>query len=77
MTQQEAIRSILVELERAQTIHPNWPFDAIHGAAIVGEEAGELIRASLKYQYEKGTKEEMVEEAIQTAATCIRFLKNL
>lgn len=77
MTQQEAIRSVLVELERAEKKHPRWPKDIVHACAIVNEESGELIRAGLQLNYEGGYKEEVRKEAIQTAATCIRLLKNL
>lgn len=68
---------IISEVFRAEAKHPNWPDDPIHQAAIVNEEAGELIRAALQYQYEGGSREEIRKEAIQTAATCIRLLKNL
>jgi len=73
----DAIHEIIMELERAEKKHPAWPKDVVHAAAIVNEEAGELIRAALQYQYEDGESKELVKEAIHTAATCIRFLKNL
>jgi hypothetical protein len=70
--------SILHEVRRAEQIHPEWPDDIIYAAAIVSEESGELIRAAIRFKYEEGaTKEEIRKEAIQTAATCIRLLKNL
>jgi hypothetical protein len=53
MQTQEAIELVLKELERAKTIHPNWPEDNIHGAGIVCEESGELIRAALNHKYDK------------------------
>jgi NTP pyrophosphatase (non-canonical NTP hydrolase) len=68
---------ITEEVIRAEKKHPEWPIDSIHQAAIVCEESGELIRAALQFQYEGGNKEEIRKEAIQTAATCIRLLKNL
>jgi NTP pyrophosphatase (non-canonical NTP hydrolase) len=76
---------ILKELKRAKKKHPNWPDHIVARAAIVGEEAGELIRASLIYKYEIGknieesekVKADMRKEAIHTAATCIRFLETL
>lgn len=72
------IEEILIELRRAEKKFPYWPSDVIHSAAIVNEESGELIRASLRYSYENsGSVQEMKTEAIQTAAMCIRFLKNL
>lgn len=79
--QQLVIASIEAEIERAEKKHPHWPDDYIHQAAIVAEEAGELVRAALNDYYENGQTpaglEEIRKEAIQTAATCIRLLKNL
>lgn len=67
---------IMAELEKAEEKHPIWPKDMIHAAAIVGEESGELIRAALQFKYENGEAKEAFTEAIQTAVTSIRFLKN-
>jgi hypothetical protein len=74
MTQGIAIQLILAELDRARELHPNWPTDPIHAAAIVAEESGELVRAALRLTYEGGYGGEMTTEAIQTAATCVRLL---
>jgi len=65
------------ELLRAENKFPFWPKDHIHAAAIVNEESGELIRASLQLKYENGNIEDLKTEAIQCAAMCIRFLKNI
>ena len=78
MTVIEALREIGAELDRARQLHPEWPRDQIHAAAIVAEESGELIRAAVNYEYGsdpcvKGYLE-MRKEAIHTAATAIRFL---
>lgn len=67
--------AIAKELERAQVQHPTWPEDVIHRAAIVSEEAGELIRASINYQIEGLPCDEMMKEGIQTGAMAIRFLQ--
>lgn len=67
---------ILKELSYAETDHPDWPCDPIHGAAIVAEEAGELVQASLQYIYEQKPKSRMIVEAIHTAVTAFRFIKN-
>ena len=72
-----AIEAILFELERAETKFPTWPEDQIHAAAIVGEESGELIRAALQYQYERGELTELQKEGVQVGAMAVRFLKNL
>lgn len=72
------INQITNEVTRAELKHPNWPKkDMIHASSIVCEESGELIRAAIQYVYEGGELEEIRKEAIQTAATCIRLLKNL
>lgn len=71
------IAQILAELSKAEIKHPNWPDNIVEQSAIVAEESGELIRAALQEKFEGGTKEECRKEAIQTAAMCIRFLKNL
>jgi hypothetical protein len=63
------------EVERARAKHPIWPTDILHAAAIVAEESGELMRAAVQHRGEGGTLEACDKEAIQTAATCIRFLE--
>lgn len=68
------------ELERATTIHPAWPTDPIHAAAIVQEEAGELVKDALQFTYEPEKDKQisdMASEAVQVAAMAIRFLRGL
>lgn len=81
MEYSEIIERITNELNNnACKKFPAWPFDPIHAAGIVGEEAGEIMKAVLQWVYEpgKGTKQEDVEdELIQTAAMAIRMLKNM
>jgi hypothetical protein len=84
MERKEIWPAIELELRKAKKKHPNWPDHIVARAGIVCEEAGELMRASLQYKYEHGKNEpvekqidSMKKEAIQTAATCIRFLENL
>lgn len=67
---------VLRELDKAEAQHPEWPKDHIHQAAIVQEEAGELIRATLQLRYEKGHTSSMIKEATQTTAMGLRFLLN-
>lgn len=67
---------VIDEYTRACKKHPNWPTDQVHAAAVMIEEAGETMRATLNEHYEAGTKEDTNKEAIQTAAMCIRFLMN-
>jgi hypothetical protein len=71
----EIISFVEEELVRARKEFPYWPTDLIHASAIVGEEAGELLQASLKHTYEKGLLENCDKEAIQCLAMCIRFLQ--
>jgi hypothetical protein len=83
MTQKEAINLILDELLRAKDKHPDYPNDVIHMASIISEESGELVRASNQWEYEFNEKrsgemyDNLIEEAVQTAAMCVRFLENL
>lgn len=73
-----ALAQIFSEVERAEKLHPDWPTSPIHQAAIVTEEAGELLQASLNHHNERrGSKKAMITEAIHTAASVIRFLKNI
>lgn len=66
--------AVLTDLDSAQAKFPEWPKDHIHKAAIVAEEAGELVQAALKHRYEGGRYYDMHSEALQTAAMAIRFL---
>lgn len=72
-----ALAQIFSEVERAEKLHPDWPTNPIHQAAIVTEEAGELLQASLNHNERRGSKKAMITEAIHTAASVIRFLKNI
>jgi hypothetical protein len=71
------IISILMEVERAEKKHPVWPGCHVKQIAFVAEEAGELVRAGNLLDEGKGTFEEIKTKAIHTAATTIRFLKNM
>jgi hypothetical protein len=75
MTFVEIMYHVENELSQARKKFPYWPTDLIHASAIVGEESGELLQASLKYTYEKGSIEDCDKEAIQCLAMCIRFLQ--
>jgi hypothetical protein len=74
---QSIAEEICDEIARAEKKHPNWPKDVIKAAAIVSEENGELIRAAVQFDMEGGSIEAVRKEAIETAAMCIRLLKNL
>lgn len=77
MTETEAINAILHELGKAEHKHPHWPTDVIHAVSIMQEESGEAIRAAIQYEYEGGSIEHVKNELIQTAAMCLRCLKNM
>lgn len=66
-----------IELDKATKKHPDWPTDIIHAAAIVMEEAGELIQACLDVVYFEGKLEDVRDEAISVAAMAKRFLFHL
>jgi hypothetical protein len=71
------LMEILMEVDRAEQKHPIWPECHIKQIAIVMEEAGELVSAGNQIDEGKGTFLDVRTEAIQTAATSIRFLKRL
>jgi hypothetical protein len=71
------ISDVLAELERARSMWPHWPVDPIHAAAVVSEEAGELVQAANDYSYSGGDIERMRAEATQTTAMGLRFLAGL
>lgn len=76
---------VLKELKRARKKHPSWPDHPAAQAGIVVEEAGELMKASLQWKYEREKSPEdqlqqwdaMYREGVQTAAMALRFLENL
>ena len=71
------LAQIFSEIDRAEKLHPDWPTNPIHQAAIVTEEAGELLQASLNHNEHKGSKKAIITEAIHTAVSALRFLKNI
>ena len=62
------------ELIKARKKFPVWKTESVHAAAVVCEEAGELIRAALQHSDEGGLITACDKEAIQTGAMAIRFL---
>ncbi len=76
---------IAAELKRAKRKHPHWPDHIVSRGAIVAEEAVELLKDCLQWKYERDASEAvqevqkdlMYKEAVQVAATAIRFLENL
>jgi hypothetical protein len=74
LTKHEVMSMILTELDRAEHLHPAWPTDRIHQAAIVAKEAGGLIQACVQERYAPHKGGVPMKEAVQTAATAMRFL---
>lgn len=72
---EKGIETIFAELRKAEAKFPGWPNDPVHGAAVVGEEFGELLQAALDLYYgrEQGL-EKILKEATQTAAVAIRMV---
>lgn len=71
------IMNVMAEVTRAENLHPAWPRDVVKAASICAEECGELVREANNHDERKGSKKAMITEAIHTAATAIRFLKNI
>ena len=65
------------ELTRAENLHPNYPSSIFQQLAIMQEEAGEVTKAVLDYSEGKAALHDVREELTQTAAMCVRMLKNL
>ena len=68
---------VMAEIDRAEKLHPVWPTDLINAAAIPAEEAGELLKAANDCDEKHTSRQSMITEAVHTAASAIRFLKNL
>ena len=77
MSRDEVIKKILAELDRAETLYPQWPDDQIHAVAVMVEEAGESMQAALDCTYANGTIRHLREELTQTGAMVLRCLINL
>jgi len=70
---------ILQEVEQAMAKFNTWPTDPFHALAVLGEEFGELTKGIVQLTYEphKTTPAEVRNEAIQTAAMALRFVRSL
>ena len=77
MDEEIILKLVIKELHRAEKEFPYWFGDPIHASNVVAEEAGELVRAANIFSYEDGLLYTLKEEAIQTAAMAIRFLKHI
>ena len=63
---------IMREVESAKEKYPEFPDDLIHCIAILSEECGESVRATLNHVYHNDDIEEVKKELIQTGAMVIR-----
>jgi len=72
-----SILCVIEEVTRAEKKHPVWTKDNVKRAAIIAEEAGEVIREANLLDEGKGSLESLRIEIIQTAATCFRMLNEM
>ena len=78
MVDPDPIKKIFEELQKAEDKFPGFPVDPVHAAAILAEEAGELVQAALDYYYgREPNKVRMGKEAALVGAMAIRFLLNI
>lgn len=68
------IWDVLDEMNKAADKHPVWPTSPVERAAIVSEEAGEVIREANHIREGCGDPELLKKELIQTIGTCMRML---
>ena len=68
---------VMTEIDRAEQLHPVWPTDLVRAAAIPVEEAGELLKAANDPGEKHTSRQSIITEAVHTAASAIRFLKNM
>ena len=73
----DVIDLVFGELQRAEEKHPGWPDDPVHAAAIVAEEAGEVVKAALNLRYHGGDAAVLKTELAHTAAAAFRALIHL
>jgi NTP pyrophosphatase (non-canonical NTP hydrolase) len=73
------VADIIKEYCRACDAHVNFPFDVVRAAAIVSEEAGELVKAANNIdEYDcPEYRQNLDDEAVQVGAMAIRFLENI
>lgn len=62
------------EMNKAAKKHPYWPESPVERAAIVAEEAGEVIREANHIREGIGNTDALYMELIHTAGVCFRML---
>ncbi len=68
------VLATIAEMNKAVEKHPEWPTDPVKRAAIVIEEAGEVIREANHLDEGHGSRELLIKELYQTAGTCFRMI---
>lgn len=72
-----AVFEIVQALVDAKAKHPEWVTDPIHAAAILAEEAGEVVKAALDLSYgddPQADLQDLIRETSQVGAVAIRIL---
>lgn len=80
-----ALLAVVQELERARSLHPNWPTCRFEQVAVITEELGEVAQAAIDHRTAERRGDaslgeamaHMRGEAVQLAAMAIRFLESL
>jgi len=73
------LNAITCEVIRAEDKWPQWPENTFNQICIVAEESGEAVRAVNEYHNDmtESNFKAIQTELIQTAAMCVRMIKNL
>ena len=75
----EILADVLLKLDEMKVKYPEWPSNPLYAASMIGKEYSQLIAdvlcLVLKSDYSKIS--DVKENAIQTAAVCLRFLLNI
>ena len=77
MKTEAIIGDVCAGLRMAESRYPAWPTGLIHQVAIMQEESGEAVRAALNHVYHGEPLADVRGELVQTAAMCLRCLKNM
>jgi len=77
MSKNKAVLFLLCELAKAEEKHPAWPKDIIHQAAILSEEAGEVVKEANDIAHHGKSRDEICTEVAQVGAMAIRMLMHL
>lgn len=70
----KAIASIFDALKHAEAKRPVWNDDPVVAAAVLAEEAGEVVKAALDYRFHGGPLEDLEKECAQVGAMALRVM---